>query len=42
LQVRAFGSWSLSLQLQQQWVRSSIANYTYTNTTGTIGLGYAF
>lgn len=42
LSVRFLGSWSLNLQLQQQWVRSSIENYTYTNTSGTIGLGYAF
>lgn len=42
LSVRFLGSWSVNLQLQQQWVRSSIENYTYTNTSGTIGLGYAF
>ncbi len=42
LAIRPFGSWSINLQLQQQWVRSSVANFTYTNTTGTIGLGYAF
>lgn len=42
LSVRFLGSWSVSLQLQQQWVRSSIENYAYTNTSGTIGLGYAF
>lgn len=42
LSIRPFGNWSLNLQVQQQWVRSSIANFTYTNTTGTIGLGYAF
>ena len=42
LSVRASGSWSLNLGVQQQWVRSSIANFTYTNTTATIGLGYAF
>lgn len=42
LSVRFLGSWSVNLQLQQQWVRSSIENYTYANTSGTIGLGYAF
>ncbi len=42
LAIRPFGSWSINLQLQQQWVRSSVANFTYANTTGTIGLGYAF
>lgn len=42
LSVRFLGSWSANLQLQRQWVRSSIENYVYTNTSGTIGLGYAF
>ncbi|MBM3549690.1 MAG: hypothetical protein FJX54_22350 [Alphaproteobacteria bacterium] len=42
LSVRFFDSWSVNLQFTQQWVRSSLANYTYTNTSGTIGLGYAF
>ena len=42
LSVRVLGRWSISLQLQQQWVRSAIANFTYTNTSGTIGLGYTF
>jgi len=42
LSMRFFDSWSVNLQLTQQWVRSSVANYTYTNTSGTIGLGYAF
>lgn len=42
LAVRVTTSWSLNLQFQQQWVRSSISNYTYTNTSATVGLGYAF
>lgn len=42
MSIRAFGGWSLALQLQQQWVRSSISNFMYTNTSATFGLGYAF
>lgn len=42
LSIRFLGNWSLNLQLQQQWSRSSIENFTYTNTSGTMGLGYAF
>ena len=42
LAIRFLAGWFVNLQLQQQWVRSAIPNYTYTNTSGTIGLGYAF
>jgi tetratricopeptide (TPR) repeat protein len=42
LVARVSGGWSVNVQLLQSWVRSSLANYTYTNTSASIGIGYAF
>jgi tetratricopeptide (TPR) repeat protein len=40
--ARITGSWSVNLQVLQQWARSSVANFTFTNTSASIALGYAF
>jgi tetratricopeptide (TPR) repeat protein len=33
---------SAVVQLQQAWVKSTIPNYAYTNTTGVLGLSFSF
>ena len=42
LVARVSGGWSVNVQLLQSWVKSSLANYTYTNTSAAVGIGYAF
>jgi hypothetical protein len=35
-------SWSVNAQLQQDWVRSTLPNFQYTNTTTIFGVRYQF
>lgn len=35
-------SWAISAQAQQDWVRSTLPNFQYTNTTTVLGVSYRF